>query len=140
MLTLDSYITDDEIKKTLFSIPHKAFGFDGYTSLLFKRSWDIISKDFIATMRYFFDSSTLPRCVNATRISLISKIETLMIMNNFRRISCSNVFTNAYLKSLWVDWKRCFWMLLVLLRLPMFQVGKYRMSSCWLKSLYITIT
>jgi hypothetical protein len=41
---------------------------------------------------------------------------------------------------LWVDWKRCFWMLLVLLRLPMFQVGKYRMSSCWLKSLYITIT
>jgi len=91
MPTLDSYITDDEIKKTLFSIPHKAFGLDGYTSLFFKRSWDIISKDFIATMRYFFDSSTLPRCVNATRISLISKIETLMIMNNFRRISCSNV-------------------------------------------------
>jgi hypothetical protein len=32
-----------------------------------KKHWDIIGKDFITVVRYFFDSYTLPRCVNATR-------------------------------------------------------------------------
>lgn len=37
MLTLESYITYDEIKKALFSIlDNKALSFDGYTLLFFK--------------------------------------------------------------------------------------------------------
>jgi hypothetical protein len=37
VLTLESYITYDEIKKALFSIlDNKALSFDGYTLLFFK--------------------------------------------------------------------------------------------------------
>lgn len=37
-------------------------------------------------MRYFFDFSTLPRCVNATKITLVPKIENPIIINDFRPI------------------------------------------------------
>lgn len=37
-------------------------------------------------MRYFFDFFTLPRCVYATRITLVSKIENPIIINDFRPI------------------------------------------------------
>ena len=37
-------------------------------------------------MRYFFDFSILPRCVNATRINLVPKIENPIIINDFRPI------------------------------------------------------
>lgn len=48
-------ITDDDIKTALFSIfDSKALGLDGYNTLFYKKSWDIIKVDFIAAIRYFF--------------------------------------------------------------------------------------
>lgn len=89
---MESYITNDEIKKTWFSIlDDKASGPDDYTSLFFKKSWDIIGKDFLVVVKYFFDSSTIFKCVNTTRIALIFKIETPSIMNDFRPISFCNM-------------------------------------------------
>ena len=89
---LESCIITDEINEVLFSIPNdKVLGLDICTSLFFKRSWDIIGRDFITTARYFFDTNTLPRCVNVTRITLVPKIESLTTMNDFRPISCYNM-------------------------------------------------
>nr|TKS06523.1 hypothetical protein D5086_0000121610 [Populus alba] len=45
-------ITDEDIRAALFSIPDaKAPGLDGYNSLFYKKSWDIIKADFIAAIR-----------------------------------------------------------------------------------------
>ena len=85
-------ITDDEIRHALFSIPDdKAPGPDGYTSLFFKKAWDIIGTDFRAAVRYFFDTNNMPRCVSATRIALVPKVENPKSMGDFRPISCCNV-------------------------------------------------
>ena len=42
-------------------------------------------------MKYFFELFTLPRCVNATRIALVPKVENHVTMNDFRPISYCNV-------------------------------------------------
>src|SRR6516165_3910674 len=76
----------------MFSIPDdKAPGPDGYTALLFKRAWDIIGLDIISAVRHFFATNELPRCVSATRITLVPKVESPLSMSDFRPISCCNV-------------------------------------------------
>jgi len=42
-------------------------------------------------VKYFFEFSTLPRYVNATRIALVPKIENPLTMNDFRPVFCCNV-------------------------------------------------
>jgi len=85
-------ITNDDIKSALFSIPdNKSPGLDGYNALFFKKCWDIIKVDFIAAVRYFFSNNALPRCVNATMVTLVPKLENPTCMNDFRPISCCNV-------------------------------------------------
>jgi hypothetical protein len=90
--TLETVITIDENMEVLFSIPNdKAPSPDSYTSLFFKRSWGILGSDFIDAVKYFFELFTLPRCVNATRIALVPKVENHVTMNDFRPISYCNV-------------------------------------------------
>ncbi|KAJ6941863.1 hypothetical protein NC652_007817 [Populus alba x Populus x berolinensis] len=85
-------ITSDEIKRSLFSIPDdKAPGPDGFTSYFFKKCWGIIGADFINAIRSFFERSTLPRCINATIIVLVPKVENPAGMDDYRPISCCNV-------------------------------------------------
>nr|TKR98077.1 hypothetical protein D5086_0000206780 [Populus alba] len=75
-LTTSLPVTNEEIKSALFSIPdNKSPGPDGYNALFFKQSWNIIGTDFIAAVKYFFSHNLLPRCVNATRVALVPKIE-----------------------------------------------------------------
>ncbi|KAJ6904460.1 hypothetical protein NC652_022466 [Populus alba x Populus x berolinensis] len=91
-LTTSLPITNEEIKSALFSIPdNKSPGPDGYNAFFFKQSWNIIGTDFIVAVKYFFSHNLLPRCVNATRVALVPKIENPTSMNDFRPISCCNV-------------------------------------------------
>lgn len=85
-------ITLEEIKRALFSIPDdKAPGPDGFTSYFFKKCWGIIGTDFINAIRSFFERNTLPRCINATIIALVPKVENPAGMDDYRPISCCNV-------------------------------------------------
>ncbi|XP_039002218.1 uncharacterized protein LOC120128634 [Hibiscus syriacus] len=48
-------------------------GPDGYTSWFFKAAWEIVSKDFLDAIRYFFQISSLLPAFNATTIVLVPK-------------------------------------------------------------------
>jgi hypothetical protein len=94
-------ITEEEIKMALFSIPdNKAPGPDGFTAYFFKQGWEIIRIDFIAAIQFFFDRGSLPRCINATRIALVPKVENPTCMNDYRPISCCNVMYKCISKIL----------------------------------------
>lgn len=69
---------------------------------------DIVSKDFIAITRYFFPSYAIPRCINATRIVLVSKIENLVTINDFKPISCCNMMYKCIFKVIMSRLKRIF--------------------------------
>ncbi|XP_031265367.1 uncharacterized protein LOC116123775 [Pistacia vera] len=98
---LTAHITDDEIRIALFSIPDdKAPSLNKYTSLFFKRAWDIISIDIRDAVRHFFTTNEMPRCVNATRTALAPKVESRSRMTDFRPISCCNVFYKCMPKEL----------------------------------------
>jgi hypothetical protein len=85
---LEQPVTNEEIKTALFSIPNdKAPDPDGFTSLLYKKSWSIIRANFMRAVQFFFEHSILPRCINATRLSLVPKIENPACMDDFRPIS-----------------------------------------------------
>jgi len=48
-------VSNDDIKKALFNISDaKSPGPDGYSSLFFKNSWDMVGQDLCAAMRDFF--------------------------------------------------------------------------------------
>jgi hypothetical protein len=98
---LEQPVTNEEIKAALFSIPDdKAPGPDGFTSLFYKKSWSIIGADFMRAVQFFFEHSIMPRCINATRISLVPKIENPACMEDFRPISCCNVLYKCISKIL----------------------------------------
>ncbi|XP_022014453.1 uncharacterized protein LOC110913945 [Helianthus annuus] len=75
-------VTDDEIKLAMFSIAgNKSPGPDGYTSVFFKKSWDIVGNDICHAVRDFFDNGELLQQLNHTVISLIPK----ELMHNYHR-------------------------------------------------------
>ena len=62
VLTLESYITYDEIKKALFSIlDDKAPSLDGYTLLFLKKVGKLLV-DFFIVVKCSFNSTTITRC------------------------------------------------------------------------------
>lgn len=72
MLTQE--ISEEEIKKVLFSMPNnKSPGPDGYTSEFFKKAWLIVGKDFIVAIKSFFKKGFLPKGLNVTILALIPK-------------------------------------------------------------------
>ncbi|XP_031260174.1 uncharacterized protein LOC116118323 [Pistacia vera] len=94
---LTAPITNDEVRIALFSIPDdKALGPDGFTSLFFKWAWDIIGTDFRDAVKHFFATNEMLRCVNATRIALVPKVESPSRMTGFRPISCCNELLRNY--------------------------------------------
>ncbi|GJU04828.1 RNA-directed DNA polymerase, eukaryota, reverse transcriptase zinc-binding domain protein [Tanacetum coccineum] len=85
-------ITDNEIKKAMFSIAdNKAPGPDGFSAKFFKAAWHIVGSDVCSAVKEFFSSGKLLGELNATIISLIPKITTPMLVTDFRPIACCNV-------------------------------------------------
>ncbi|XP_021996242.2 uncharacterized protein LOC110893442 [Helianthus annuus] len=84
-------VSNEEIKQAMFSIAgNKAPGPDGYTSIFFKKSWDVIGNDICSAVRDFFDNGSLLTQLNHTIISLIPKVSTPALITDYRPISCCN--------------------------------------------------
>lgn len=85
-------ITREDIKDAMFSIPDgKAPGPDGFSALFFKQAWHIVGRDVSDAIIFFFETGSLPRCINATRIALVPKKESPDSFKDYRPISCCNV-------------------------------------------------
>lgn len=64
--SLITHVIDAKIRDAIFSIlDDKSLRLNGFTSLFFKKFWDIIGADFRVVVRHFFATSILPRCVNS---------------------------------------------------------------------------
>jgi len=94
-------ISNEAIKETLFSIGiDKAPGPDSYSSLFFKKSWDIVNADFYATVQDFFSSRQILKHINHSIVALVPKSANVNSANVFRPISCCNVIYKVISKIL----------------------------------------
>jgi hypothetical protein len=94
-------VSNEAIKETLFSIGNdKALGPDGYSSLFFKKSWDIVGADFYAAVQDFFSSGQILKQINHSIIALVLKSANVNSANDFRPISCYNVIYKVISKIL----------------------------------------
>ncbi|GKD92086.1 RNA-directed DNA polymerase, eukaryota, reverse transcriptase zinc-binding domain protein, partial [Tanacetum coccineum] len=85
-------VNEVEVKNAMFDINHaKAPGPDGYTTRFYKSAWSIIGKDICKAVQEFFIKGKLLGEVNATLISLVSKMQNPNKVFDFRPISCCNV-------------------------------------------------
>ncbi|XP_071740164.1 uncharacterized protein [Rutidosis leptorrhynchoides] len=87
---------------------NRASGPDGYTSLFFKKAWDIIGKDVCDAIKEFFSNGRLLGEINATIISLIPKIDTPQKVSNSNLLlavmSSIGVFASFGLYSKMIHW------------------------------------
>ncbi|XP_050217558.1 uncharacterized protein LOC126668397 [Mercurialis annua] len=80
-------VLNSEIIGAIFEIgSDKAPGADGYNSVFFKKSWDIIGSEVCAALREFFDSGCLLKQINTTIITIIPEVENAKNMSDFRPI------------------------------------------------------
>uniref|UniRef100_A0A803QPC0 Reverse transcriptase n=1 Tax=Cannabis sativa TaxID=3483 RepID=A0A803QPC0_CANSA len=83
--------SDKEIKETVFGLhPLKAPGPDGFSGCFFRKYWDVVGVNLIATVQEFFISGIMNPKLNNTFICLIPKVDFPMSMDQFRPISLCN--------------------------------------------------
>ncbi|KAK9704710.1 hypothetical protein RND81_07G006500 [Saponaria officinalis] len=100
-LLLTAAVTTEEIKSTLFGMgSRKSPGLDGFSSELFKASWEIISKDFIDAVRSFFRSGKMLWYANTTVLTLIPKKSSASSVVDYRPIACCTLFYKVVSKIL----------------------------------------
>ncbi|XP_038996004.1 uncharacterized protein LOC120120427 [Hibiscus syriacus] len=90
----------DLLGYTLPAGKDKAPGPDGYTVGFFQYAWDIVRVDFIAVVRYFFETSRMLSVFNSTAIALAPKKPNYCKAMDFIPISCCSVFYKTVTKIL----------------------------------------
>ncbi|GJV92532.1 putative RNA-directed DNA polymerase [Tanacetum coccineum] len=94
-------VTNKEIRKAMFDIGNdKAPGPDGYTSVFFKRGWDVVGTDVCSAIRDFFDNGQILKEINHTFLALIPKVTTPLKVTDYHPISCCNVLYKCISKIL----------------------------------------
>ena len=84
-------VTDDEFRCAMFGIANQARGPDWYTSLFFKKTWDIVGGDVSKAVKDLFSNGKLLQEINHTIIALLPKVTTPSRVDDYRPISCCNV-------------------------------------------------
>ncbi|GKB40141.1 ribonuclease H-like domain-containing protein [Tanacetum coccineum] len=94
-------VTNEEIQRAMFDIGNdKAPAPDGYTSVFFKRGWDVIGNDVCNAIHDFFDNGQILKEINHTFLSLILKVTTPLKVTDYHPISCCNVIYKCISKIL----------------------------------------
>ncbi|XP_013624294.1 PREDICTED: uncharacterized protein LOC106330365 [Brassica oleracea var. oleracea] len=86
--------TDEEIRKTIFSLPKsKSPGPDGFSVEFFLSSWDLVGGDLIKAVKDFFLNPDLSHQVNSTVLALLPKVPGASRLSEYRPISlCNTVY------------------------------------------------
>ncbi|KAJ8440382.1 LOW QUALITY PROTEIN: hypothetical protein Cgig2_019371 [Carnegiea gigantea] len=80
--------TNKDIKEALWSIPnHKSPGPDGYSSGFFKSTWDQTGHLVCDAVQDFFQYTSLPKEISATKLVVIPKVQHPQYAHEFRPIS-----------------------------------------------------
>ncbi|XP_060974235.1 uncharacterized protein LOC133039370 [Cannabis sativa] len=83
--------SEKEVKEVVFDLhPLKAPGPDGFSGCFFRKYWDIVGANLVASVQEFFTMGVMNPKLNNTFICLIPKVEFPMSMDQFRPISLCN--------------------------------------------------
>ncbi|GKC52243.1 RNA-directed DNA polymerase, eukaryota, reverse transcriptase zinc-binding domain protein [Tanacetum coccineum] len=94
-------VSDKEIKVALFDIgDNKAPGPDGFSSVFFKKAWNVVGIDVYDGIKEFFSKGQMLGELNATLITLIPKIQNPLKVSDFKPIACCNVLYKCISKIL----------------------------------------
>ena len=94
-------VTLEDVKKALFAMsPYKASGIDGYPATFYQHNWSVIGMDIFNFVSRCCLEGKMPKKVNQTLIVLISEVDNLTKLNNFRPISLCNVLYKVVTKVL----------------------------------------
>ncbi|XP_071718831.1 uncharacterized protein [Rutidosis leptorrhynchoides] len=86
-------VTIKEVKDAIFEMGNnKSPGLDGYTVEFFKSSWDIIGDEVADAVQDFFCNGQFLSEINHTIITLVMKVQSPSKVNDYRPISCFNVY------------------------------------------------
>lgn len=100
-LHLEADISEGETTDAMFSInTDKAAGPDGFNSLFYRHSWEIVKEDVINAIMEFFAKGKMLKQVNSTAITLIPKIACPSSISDYRPIACCNVVYKVITKVL----------------------------------------
>ncbi|GJX94866.1 RNA-directed DNA polymerase, eukaryota, reverse transcriptase zinc-binding domain protein [Tanacetum coccineum] len=85
---LESDVTREEIKRAVWDCGiDKSPGLDGFTFGFYRRLWNVIEKDVVKVMRFFFNYGSFPKGGNSSFIALIPKNPDANMVKDFRPIS-----------------------------------------------------
>nr|GEY55029.1 putative RNA-directed DNA polymerase, eukaryota, reverse transcriptase zinc-binding domain protein [Tanacetum cinerariifolium] len=85
---LTSLVSETEIRDAIWDCgSDKSSGPDGFTFAFFKDFWNVIKSDVMKFVHHFFNKGILPRGCNTSFITLIPKVPSPMVINDFRPIS-----------------------------------------------------
>ncbi|GJS95239.1 RNA-directed DNA polymerase, eukaryota, reverse transcriptase zinc-binding domain protein [Tanacetum coccineum] len=85
-------VSEKEIMEAMFDIgDNKASGPEGFSSVFFKKAWNVVGKDVCDGIKEFFSNGQMLGELNATLITLVPKIQNPFKAPDFRPIACCNV-------------------------------------------------
>ncbi|XP_026428320.1 uncharacterized protein LOC113324214 [Papaver somniferum] len=98
---LDSVPSSDEIKKAVWEMnADGAPGPDSYSGIFYNSCWEIINKDFVEAIQYFWRRKYIPRGLNSIFLVLLPKTQNAKKPNQFRPIGLSNFSFKVFTKIL----------------------------------------
>lgn len=88
---LQAPILNTDIQEVFFSLPNnKSPGPDGYPAEFFTAHWKTVGSDMIMAVQEFFSTGRLLQQWNTTILTLIPKKQNVVLVSDFRPISCCN--------------------------------------------------
>ncbi|XP_026416712.1 uncharacterized protein LOC113312175 [Papaver somniferum] len=81
----------DEIREAVFELnPDSAPGPDGFAGWSYREVWEIIGKDFINAIQFWWSRRFIPNGLNANFLLLLPKVKNVKRANQFRPIGLMN--------------------------------------------------